>query len=120
MQPWPNPAPLLRHIGKLLDRTTRDRDGDKQQASACVEGFSSTRWASATFEGHRHEFTVRFDGRPDRVDGNAERFRAHLDGGDIHLRGELLADVCFVGEERISDGVLASRRLRFEALTVRD
>jgi hypothetical protein len=120
MQPWPKPAPLLRQIGKLLDRTTCNHDGSDPLASACVEGYSSTRWASATFEGHRHAFTVRFDGRPDRVDGNAERFRAQLDGGDIRLRGELLADVCFVGEERISDGVLATRRLRFEALTVRD
>ena len=127
---------LLREISVRLGRSTASSPWRTETATASVESFRSTRWASATFEGHRHEFAVRFDGRPDAVDASVARFLATVDvddivlgasntddlhgalGDDIVLGGELLADLALVGEEQASDGVLAMRTLRYEALTV--
>ena len=109
---------LLREISVRLGRSTASSPWRTETATASVESFRSTRWASATFEGHRHEFAVRFDGRPDAVDASVARFLATVDVDDIVLGGELLADLALVGEEQASDGVLAMRTLRYEALTV--
>lgn len=115
----PAEPPLLRVIRRRVVRSASITN-DRQKTTIDIEAYRSTRWASATFEGHRHEFAVRIDGRPDFVDAESQFVRRALAAEDIRMRGELLADVMLVGEEVVSDGVLTSRRLRYEALTVID
>ncbi|MBB4633580.1 hypothetical protein [Sphingosinicella soli] len=91
--------------------------GDLQCA---VETYEAVPWASATFEGQRHAFTLRIDGNAERVDRAALRVCGVLLDSDIDLSGELLADLVIIGEDSLRRGDTQARRLHFEALTVRD
>lgn len=99
----------------------------KCRLSACtgglhgiVEAYDAEPWASATFEGQRHAFTLRIDGDADSVDRAALRVCGMLLEGEIDLPGELVADLVIIGEDSLRHGPLQARRLHFEALTVRD
>lgn len=60
-------------------------------APSCqIARYTETDWASQTFRGARHNFTLRFDGAnawdgPDAVSNLIDR--------DPHLRGHLIADI---------------------------
>ncbi|SOB86531.1 hypothetical protein SAMN06297144_1637 [Sphingomonas guangdongensis] len=87
-------------------------------ASAVAHGLTpvigevaTTRWASATFTGMRHEIALTL-----RADPAAEAWLAALPESEFRLRGHLLADLIVVAHERVAG--IASVRL--EALTVED
>jgi hypothetical protein len=75
-----------------------------------VESQRQTAWASATFTGARHEFTLVAD-RDDSLDA----WLAALSEAEFALRGHLVADVAMV--ERIDR---ADTAIRIEALTVEE
>lgn len=113
---------LKREIRRQLARslTARAAQG-RDDTTAGIACYQSERWASATFEGHRHQFVVRFDGGQSQVEPAAMRFREKICGDSVRLPGELLADLVLVGEDSVVGpcGDVALR-LHFEALTVRD
>lgn len=99
----------------------------KCRLNACIRGlkggvetYDAVSWASATFEGQRHAFTLRIDGDADGVDRAALRVCGMLLEDEIDLSGELVADLVIIGEDSMRHGAMQARRLHFEALTVRD
>lgn len=76
-----------------------------------IERSESTRWASATFVGARHELTATLADHT-----GADAWLAALPEAELPLRGHLLADLQVVGRS-CTDGVVA---LVIEALTVED
>ncbi len=97
---------------------TVQRTPDRVQGH--VEDVRSQSWASATFEGHRHAFTVRLDGAAACVEASALRLCGMLLNDEITLRGHILADLAITGEDTVAQGSTQARRLYFEALTVYD
>ena len=78
------------------------------------EEIRSRSWASVTFTGARHEFTLLL-AAPDAAEA-ASRFGLALDTAEFKLRGHILADIALLTCEPCDAGV----RLRMEALTVED
>jgi hypothetical protein len=87
---------------------------DKFGKFIAVEEVHSREWASITFNGARHQITLRLEG--EGAEAAADRFAAGLDAAEFRLRGHIVADLVLVGREPAGDGV----RLRLEALTVED
>lgn len=107
------PCPLMRTVrGRLMACT--------DALHGAVETYDAVPWASATFEGQRHAFTLRIDGDAESVDRAALRVCGTLLGEEIDLPGELVADLVIIGEDSLRHGAMQARRLHFEALTVRD
>jgi hypothetical protein len=74
-----------------------------------ISGSDWTRWASATFNGARHELTL------DAAESPAlERWLGGLPDANLPIRGHLLADMVIKGIRR-ADGVAT---IALEALTV--
>lgn len=108
------PSDLIRAVKRRLqDCTVRCTRRE-------VESFQSSAWASATFEGQRHAFTLRIDGDAESVDSAALRLCGVLLESEIALPGQLLADLAIIGEDTVTVGGTQARRLHFEALTVLD
>jgi hypothetical protein len=107
------PCALMRTVRGRLKACTDALHGT-------VETYDAVPWASATFEGQRHAFTLRIDGDAERVERAALRVCGTLLEEEIDLPGELLADLVIVGEDSVRSGTMQARRLHFEALTVRD
>ncbi len=107
------PCQLMRTVRGRMKTCAGDLEGG-------VETYDAVPWASATFEGYRHMFTLRIDGEAETVDRAALRLCGVLLGEDITLPGELVADLVIIGEDSIRCGSTQARRLHFEALTVRD
>lgn len=84
--------------------------------SATVEKMASRPWASVTFSGARHEFTLRLEGAGAAKAATA--FRDRLEEHEFVLPGHVLADIAAVREVR--DDVGKCVRLTLEALTVED
>lgn len=57
---------------------------------------SETQWASATFHGARHNFTIRFDGPGSHT--FAETLIEQICNDDIEIRGHLVADITAPGQ----------------------
>lgn len=82
--------------------------------TASLSDLRSRDWASGTFEGARHQLTLRLDGPDARA--AASRFLRGLDDWEVLMRGQFLADLIFLAEERWDDGTIC---LHVEALTIR-
>jgi len=78
------------------------------------ERVHSREWASITFNGARHEVTIRLDGED--AAAAADRLAERLEATEFRLRGHILADIALVAREPAGEGV----RLSLEALTVED
>jgi len=84
--------------------------------SATVEKMASRPWASITFSGARHQFTLRLQGPSAREATIA--FLAGLGERELSMRGHILADLaargdlCELGEDCVCLGL--------EALTVEE
>ena len=98
---------LLRQI---LDRTNIPR------VDVVIGDFRSTDWHSLTYEGERHEISLRIRGND-----AAERAATLIDGigdADLSLPGHIVADIAIVGTPiTLDDG---SVEVEFEALTLVD
>lgn len=79
--------------------------------AADVEIRSSTRWASATFTGARHELRVSFD-----RSGDALRWLRALPEADLPVTGHLVADLKIVALDHVGARSVAT----LEVLTVED
>lgn len=121
MQAVRRPTPLTQEIRRWLERALVSISADDRKKTISeIEKHDSCRWASATFEGHRHTITVRIDGPAAVVDAASASFRTAIACDDIRLPGELLADMEVVGEECVASGNHVAKRLYLEALTVMD
>ena len=80
-----------------------------------IEEMRSRSWASVTFEGARHEVTLRLTG--DGTRATTEQFLAGLEVEEFALRGHILADIVVVGRDDLADRDV---RIRLEALTVEE
>lgn len=90
------------------------------QPSVTLERFDTQPWASATFEGHRHEFDLLIAGPEDAVDGLGSAMIRGFLGEEFSLGGHVLADIQHLDSDKLVDGDGASAlRISFEALTVR-
>jgi hypothetical protein len=83
-------------------------------AQVQFEEIVSRSWASVTFVGARHEIVFTLEG--DGAEAVAEAFLANLTEDEYRLRGQVLADIALVSDER-GDGRV---RIAIEALTVED
>jgi hypothetical protein len=83
-------------------------------AGFTLEEVRSRRWASVTFQGHRHEIQFKLEGTG--AEEVASRFLSGLEARDFPMRGHLLADLSLEFEERRP----GFARIRLEALTVED
>ncbi len=81
--------------------------------TAHVSDIRSRPWASATFEGARHRLALRLEGRD--AAHEAARLLAGLEDWDVPMRGQFLAEISFLAEERWDSGAVC---LHFEALTI--
>jgi hypothetical protein len=79
-----------------------------------LDEIRSRRWASATFQGARHELVFRLEG--EGAEDAAGQFLSALDARNFILRGHLLADLSLVEEERRA----GFARIRLDALTVEE
>ena len=94
---------------------------DRRMPIASLESFSSTPWASATFEGHRHHFSIAIKGAEDDVDRLAAQIEADLKADEIAPAGMAFLDVVRTDTAKIVDGEGgAGAVLSFEGLTVAD
>lgn len=59
-------------------------------------------WASATFQGSRHEATLRFSGG--KADGRASAMAMHVPEAEFAIPGHIVADVSVDSRERFLDG----------------
>ncbi len=57
---------------------------------------SETDWASATFKGARHNFTIRFDGPGSHT--YAETLIERIENDDLQISGHLVADITAPGQ----------------------
>lgn len=83
---------------------------------AILEESTGRSWASATFEGMRHELSIRISGAGAAT--AADIFLADLSTGEFALRGHVVADIGLLCEQRFDGGGLVVMQL--EALTVED
>lgn len=84
----------------------------KSATTASISQSSSRPWASITFAGLTHSFTVRFGGHEAEVQARSMAARISCDEFDI--RGHLVADIS--AQEPVIDGDTAT--IEIEALTV--
>jgi hypothetical protein len=91
----------------------RSLQADSQRAACLVRAIDSTwtRWASATFNGARHELRLEATDSP-----ALEAWLDALPEADLPLRGHLVADIVVTGVTR-AGGVAT---MTIEALTVEE
>jgi hypothetical protein len=98
-------AALLR---ALLNRTGVSRD------RILLTDFRSTDWRSLTFEGERHEITLRLAGRDAAT--IAQTLLDGLEEADFPIPGHVLADIAIVRRQEEDRSILVT----IEALTIAD
>lgn len=81
-------------------------------ATAQISQSSSRPWASITFSGLTHSFTIQFGGC--EAEAQARAMAARISCDEFHIRGHLVADIA--AQEPVMDGDTAT--LEIEALTV--
>jgi len=81
-----------------------------------LEDMVSQPWASVTFSGARHGFTLLMEG--ESAGEAAAAFLAELETREFALHGHILADLAIVGDPRILANDCVS--LSFEALTIEE
>jgi hypothetical protein len=91
----------------------RSLEADSRRAACLVRAIDSTwtRWASATFNGARHELSLEATDSP-----ALEAWLDALPEADLPLRGHLVADIVVTGVTR-AGGVAT---MTIEALTVEE
>ena len=94
-------------LDALCNRIDKDHD--------LVAGETSSRaWASATFTGARHCYSVMLSGPA--ASAQASRLAGGLDAMEFDLPGHLVADIALVSRHDTQQGVA----MTLEALTVED
>ena len=94
-----------------LLRRALERSADAAGLNLTVTRSDSARWASATFNGARHELTLVLPDNP-----AAAAWLHHVPDAELSLRGHLVADATVVRTTRADGRMTAS----LEALTVED
>ena len=89
------------------------REALLEVADSPLEEVRTRSWRSAHFEGARHQFVLRFDGRS--AGTAADRFTARLPQTRLEMPGYTVADVSVVSDDRGPGWA----RLRVEVLTVK-
>ncbi len=112
---------ILRSLADIVRITALDRE----KPTLIVEDIRSTPWASITFTGLRHEFDLRLEGETESVALAILGFGADLGDLEVPMAGHFLAEIAVVSTgpaEIVTDMAPGhcARRLRIEALTVRD
>lgn len=82
-------AALLRGIAAAAGLDAADR----QKPLLIVEELRTHDWASATFEGARHEFDLRLDGSAQAVQAAWALLAASLREWNFTMRGHIVADI---------------------------
>ena len=95
---------------RLLLRALRVRAGE----GATIAASRSEAWASATFTGARHAFTLHLAGEHGARDGS--RLAEEMDAIEFDLPGHLVADIAIRSRSRDAGGTT----LEIEALPVED
>lgn len=93
-------------LGRMLSAMFRP-------ATAELQSSSQRRWASVTFNGARHRFSLRVSG--DDADGAVAHAIGALAQQDFALEGHVVADVALVERHRSGPGLF---EIELEALTV--
>jgi hypothetical protein len=109
-------AALLRAISACGSESSADR----QKPTMIVEEIVSTDWASATFVGATHAFTLRFEGDGASI---AEAFRTFKDlpEREIAIPGHIVAElVASPGPTQHMDDNMIARNLTVNVLTIID
>lgn len=109
-------AALLRAISACAGLQAADR----QKPMMIVEDAASTDWASATFVGATHVFTLRFEGDSDWI---AQAFRAFegLPEREIAIPGHIVAElVASPGPTQHMDDNMIAKNLTVNVLTIID
>ena len=110
-------AALMRRL--LTAECQQACDGRNAPVSIALQEFSSSSWASATFEGHRHRFVVRVAGEEDGVDGMARRLEGEFERDEGWGSDLILAHIDRTETQKTIDGDgRATSCLTFEALTI--
>ena len=109
---------MSRDVGAMLGEALREGAANFMNFGARVEVhlLDSREWASVTFAGARHRLSVVIDG-PGAVGGAADLLDA-LPDLELAVRGQIIADMALVAEERRDGGDHAV--LELEALTIED
>lgn len=109
-------AALLRAISACGGLSTADR----QKPTTIVEDVVSTDWASATFVGATHVFSLRFEGDSTWI---AEAFRAFdsLPEREIAIPGHIVAElVATAGPTQHMNDNMVAKTLTVNVLTIID
>ncbi len=80
---------LLRGIAAAAELDGADR----QKPILIIEEIQSHDWASVTFVGARHSFTLRLDGHEDGVDEALQALALRLPDWEFRISGHIVADV---------------------------
>lgn len=102
---------MSRLEASALLRRAVERSADAAGVTLTVRRSDSTRWASATFAGARHELTVLLE-----EGATATGWLDALPDLDLPMRGHLVADLKIVRTAPAADG----REVVLEVLTVED
>ncbi|MGJ3649517.1 hypothetical protein ACLB0R_13725 [Sphingomonas sp. GlSt437] len=96
--------------GALLIRAI-EADARRRGIAAVVSAATAKRWASATFNGMRHELILMLSGTP-----TTENWLAGLPEAEFNLPGHLVADLAIDATRRDGTALIAT----LAALTVED
>ena len=125
MQPFasrvhaPLRAALLDLLGPMAGSPEFAR-GARNMPTLTVEDVTVEDWASLTFEGQKHRIELRLDGEQAVVEAAGAVFAAALGDVEFTIPGQIVADIALTSTAMVTGGGLASRRLRFEVLTIDD
>ncbi|MBZ6379250.1 hypothetical protein B5C34_08730 [Pacificimonas flava] len=112
---------LLEHAILLVAGREPERSTEGRGPRVTLHSFRTEPWASATFEGHRHQFILHLSGPEAAADRLAEKLEADLKAEEFELGGTLVADIERTETEKIVDGDGTSAlRIHFEALTIEE
>lgn len=116
MRPMLRPAQsaLLRAIGQWLDIERKNR----YLPILRVESLTSEPWHSATFNGERHNMSIRVEGV--HAVSSAAFIAGRLGEAELIVPGQIVADVNLVRQETVLDACGAACLMAFEVLTVEE
>ena len=108
---------ILRQIGVLV----RIDPNDREKPILIIEDIESVDWASLTFVGQRHIFTLRLEGPAAAISAAQAQLGAALASSEIALAGGFVAEICAdAGDCRALPDGRTAWQFRVEALSIRD
>ena len=110
-------ATILRGIAECAGILPADR----QKPMLVIEEIVSTDWASATFLGATHDFSLRLDGEAAPVAAALARLAADLCEHDITIPGHIVAEIVLQPLSGLDvDQAIVSQHFTVNALTIID